>query len=151
MSALPPAYRIRSFINITRASVYPGCDREQINRLFDRLGPTPRLSLVFSSYGLRTYEDDLRRTIKSLTPEALEKLFDDAGALEMSKLSHKICLISRDTPEDVAGLPIVKPITLHVRSKLICQTPNSISIRTNLLLPEICKDVGFWGIYWHSL
>ena len=106
---------------ITRASVYPGCDREQINRLFDRLGPTPRLSLVFNSYGLRTYEDDLRKTVRTLTPEALEKLFDDAGALEMGKLSHKICLISRDTLDDVASLPIVKPITLHVRSKLICQ------------------------------
>ena len=105
---------------ITRASVY-GCDRKQINHLFDRLGPTPRLSLVFNSYGLRTYEDDLRKTIKDLTSEALEKLFEDADAFEMGKLSHKICLISRDTLEDVAGLPIVKPITLYVHSKLVCQ------------------------------
>ena len=76
-----------SFIKFTRASAYPGCNRKQINQLFDRLGPTPRLSLVFNSYGLTTYEDDLQKTIKDITTVALEKLFDDAGALKMGKLS----------------------------------------------------------------
>ena len=121
-----------SFSRLTRVSAYPGCDREQINRLFDRLGPTPRLSLVFDSHGLRTYEDGLQRTIKNLTPEAIENLFDDAGALEMGKLSHEIFLVNRDTLDDVAGLPIVKPITLHVHSKLVCQ------LRTN---------PGIWLLY----
>ena len=39
----------------------------------------------------------------------------------MGKLAHKTCLISCDTLEDLASLPIVKPITLYVHSKLVCQ------------------------------
>jgi hypothetical protein len=39
----------------------------------------------------------------------------------MDKLSHKICVISHDTLENVASLQIVEPITPFIRSKLVCQ------------------------------
>jgi len=39
----------------------------------------------------------------------------------MDDLSHKICLVSRENRDKVTSLPIVKPITPNMHSKLVCQ------------------------------
>jgi len=39
----------------------------------------------------------------------------------MDKFSHKICIIRRESLENVAGLPIVEAITPYIRSKLVYQ------------------------------
>jgi len=39
----------------------------------------------------------------------------------MDDLSHKICLISCENRDNVASLPIVKPITPSMHAKLVCQ------------------------------
>jgi hypothetical protein len=53
--------------------------------------------------------------------QKLESLFDECSALEMDDLSHKICLVSRENRDDVTSLPILKPITPNMYSKLACQ------------------------------
>ncbi len=107
---------------IIRASIHPtsrsDCD---INILYEQLGPTPRLCLDLDAYQRTRYEGDLRKAISNVTPESLKALFDAASTLEMDKLSHKICMIRRNSRENVASLPIVEPITPYVRSKLVCQ------------------------------
>lgn len=114
-----------SYSNLTRASIYSisDSDREGINLVYERLGPTPRLCLDYFKDldHRRQYESDVGLEISNLTCKSLEKLFSDASTLEMDKLSHKICLVSRDILENVASLPIVEPITPYVRSKLVCQ------------------------------
>ena len=96
---------------------------EHINLLYDRLGPTPRLCLnsLDDKYECKEYERELEKAISNVTPESLEALFDAAGTLEMDKLSHKICIIRRESLENVAGLAIVEPITPYIRSKLVYQ------------------------------
>ena len=110
---------------IPRASIYPTStsDYEHINLLYDRLGPTPRLCLDLfeDAHRRERYEDELRKVISNITSESLEALFDAAGTLEMDKLSHKICIIRRESLDNVAGLPIVEAITPHIRSKLVYQ------------------------------
>jgi hypothetical protein len=110
---------------IPRASIYPTSpsDYDHINLLYDRLGPTPRLCLDFfeDAHRRERYEDDLRKAISNIKSESLEALFDAAGTLEMDKLSHKICMIRRNSLENVASLPIVEVITPYVRSKLVYQ------------------------------
>jgi len=72
----------------------------------------------------------------TLTYQALEKLFGDASALEMGKESHKICLISRDTLEDVTSLPVVKLITPHAG----LPTPYPIC-GPQIPVPDNCKEI----------
>jgi hypothetical protein len=109
---------------IPRASIHTSVsDYKHINLLYDRLGPTPQLCLDFfkDAYLRKRYEDDLRKAISSIKSESLEALFDAAGTLEMDELSHKICMIRRDSLENVASLPIVEAISPYVRSKLVYQ------------------------------
>ena len=107
----------------TRASIF-GSDRASTNLVYERLGPIPQLCFDYphdSMDWLTQYERDIQYSVSRLSTESLETLFDDAGNLDMDQLSHKICLISRGILENVASLPIVKPITPFVHSKLVCR------------------------------
>jgi len=48
--------------------------------------------------------------ISEITSQKPETLFDESIALEMDDLSHKICLVSRENPNNVQ---VVKPITQY--------------------------------------
>jgi hypothetical protein len=76
---------------------------EQVNRVYDQFGPTPRLCIDFLLNPLeaQVYEDDIRKAV--------------------ANISHKICLISRENRDNVASLPIVKSITPNMHSRLVCQ------------------------------
>lgn len=107
-----------------RTSIHQGeIIDEQVNRIYDQFGPTPRLCIdyVLEPLEMSEYEDDVRRAVSDITSQKLEKLFDESSALEMDDLSQKICLISRENRDNVTSLPIVKPITPNVHSKLVCQ------------------------------
>jgi hypothetical protein len=69
----------------------------------------------------RQYESAIGLEISNLTCKSLDKIFYHSSTFEMDKLSHKICVISHDTLENVASLQIVEPITPFIRSKLVCQ------------------------------
>ncbi len=111
-------------LKIFRASIYGGeISDEQVNRLYDQFGPTPRLCIdyLLEPLEMKKYEDHVRSAVSDITSQKLEKLFKESGALNMDDLSHKICLISRENRDDVASLPIVKPITPNMHSRLVCQ------------------------------
>lgn len=119
-------YSIRPHVQIlTRAAIHlPNfSDHERINRIYDLLGPTPRLCInyLIDPPELARYEDDIRKALSSITLETLEKLFKDSSSLAMDDIPSKICLISRNNVEDMASLSIVKPITPSIQSRLAGQ------------------------------
>jgi len=124
VSILPTVVCVK-LIQITRASIYQisDADRQRINLLYERLGPTPKLTIDFFHEldSLIQFENDVQNEIKGLTSESLERIFDDSNSLKMDQLSHKICLLSRNNLENVASLPIVGPITSYVHSRLVCR------------------------------
>ena len=107
-----------------RASIFYS-DHTGLNRVYEQLGPIPRLCLDYlhddSKVRIKQYERDIQYSVSSLSTESLETLFDNAGNLDMGQLSHKICLLSRGVLEDVTSPPIVKPVTPYVHSKLVCR------------------------------
>jgi len=111
-------------LKISRATIYRrDISIEEVNCLYDQFGPTPRLCLdfLFEPFEREAHEDHVRKAISGMTSQKLETLFDKSSDLEMDDLSHKICLVSRENRDKVASLPIVKPITPNMHSKLVCQ------------------------------
>jgi len=111
-------------LKITRASIHRGeISNQEVHRLYDQFGPTPRLCIdfLFEPLERKAHEDHVRKAISKITSQKFETLFDESSALEMDDLSHKICLISRENRDDVTSLLIVKPITPNMHSKLVCQ------------------------------
>ncbi len=109
---------------ITRVSIYQGENSDkQVNHLYDQFGPTPRLCIdyLLNLFEAKNYEDDVRKAVANITSQKLETLFDESAALKMDDFSDKICLISRENRDNVASLPIVKPITPNMHSRLVCQ------------------------------
>src|SRR5271154_7131868 len=96
---------------------------ESVNRVFDELGPTPRLCIdylysVDQRGKLKRHRRDVQDAISTLTTSELERLLQDADSLTMNAVSDKICLISRQDKEDVYSEPIVSPITSFIKSRL---------------------------------
>jgi len=63
------------------------------------------------------YDDDVRKAVANIT----SKYYSTNPVLLTWTTSHKICLISRENRDNVASLPIVKPITPNMHSRLVCQ------------------------------
>ena len=94
--------------------------REDVNRVFNELGPIPRLCINYlrSNDRIEQYRRDVQEAITDLTTSELQQLFQDSRSLTMSAVSHKICLISRADRENVYSRVIVSPITSFIKTRL---------------------------------
>jgi len=75
-----------------------------------------RLSLL-NPLEAQEYDDDVRKAVANITL----KYYSMNPVLLIWTTSHKICLISCENRDNVASLPIVKPITPNVHSRLVRQ------------------------------
>ncbi|KAF8627245.1 hypothetical protein AX15_004464 [Amanita polypyramis BW_CC] len=93
---------------------------ESVNRVFNELGPTPRLCIDYlrSRGRIEKYRQDVQEAISNLTISELQRLLQDSRSLKMDAVSHMICLISRKDREDVYSRAIVSPITSSIMSRL---------------------------------
>ena len=89
-----------------------------VNETFDLLGPTPRLCVDSSFYELEEYKNAVNEAIKNITADKIQKLMNDTSGLSMDKISHKICLLSREQRDDVHSGAVVAPITHAIQSRL---------------------------------
>jgi hypothetical protein len=101
----------------------PGTDlHESVNRVFNELGPTPRLCIDYlcspGQIELEQHRQDVQEAISNLTISDLQRLLQDSRSLTMNAVSHKLCLISRQDRENVYSRPIVSPITSSIKSRL---------------------------------
>ncbi|KAF8624106.1 hypothetical protein AX15_006042, partial [Amanita polypyramis BW_CC] len=94
--------------------------RESVDPVLNKLGPTPRLCIVYlCSYRLiEEYRRDVQEVISNLTTSELQRLLQDSRSLSMNAVSHKICLISREGKENVYSSAIVSLITSLIKSRL---------------------------------
>ena len=101
---------------------------DNINDIFDRLGPIPRLCLDYqhTPQQLIRYRWDLSRAIAGATPDKINDLFGDASGFDMDSTSHKICLISHEKQDEVDSDVVVAFITPSIQSRLVNQFRNSI-------------------------
>jgi len=93
---------------------------EDVNRVFNELGPTPQLCIDYSHsrHRIKQYKQDVQEAISKLTADKLERLLEETSSLTMDEVSHKICLISRQDRENVYSSPVVSPITSLIKSRL---------------------------------
>jgi hypothetical protein len=93
-------------------------DHESVNRVFNELGPIPRLCIDYLGPDnlIERYREDVQEAISNVTASEIEQLF--SGSLTMDAVSHKICLISRRDKEDLNSDDIVSPITPYINSRL---------------------------------
>lgn len=108
----------------------PNADVEAVLKIFETLGPTPRLCIELASEPerLQVYKDQLNRAISGIIAADLEKLANDVSRLTMDTVmdtvSHKICLIRRRDRNNVRSGPVVSPITDSIKSRLSNQLRN---------------------------
>jgi hypothetical protein len=94
-------------------------DSLEFARIFDDLGPTPRLCFELSELEqLGVYEEDVEHAISNITADQLERLIREAASLTTNSISHKICLISRERRDDVHSIGVVSPITHSIQSRI---------------------------------
>jgi hypothetical protein len=93
---------------------------KEIDSVFDLFGPTPRLCFdkLMRPGGIDAHNDTLNSILAGLTSQQLMDLVDNSGALAADKVSHKICLISRNG-DQMSGKVNVQPITKFVESRLV--------------------------------
>ena len=135
-----PTCSIHPLVHACSASLLlPEVSEDQVNRIYDLLGPTPRLclELISDKERLEKYEDEVTTTILEVTADKLENMIRDAASLTtMDQVSHKICLISREDRYKVHSRAVVAPITLFVQSKLAnrfrnLMAPKTVSVMTS--------------------
>ena len=102
-------------------------DLDLINKLFDVLGPVPRLCIDFDEDKLEDYRKDLNKELGKLSIDSLEELVDEGESLEMDAVSHKVCLIRRfySTKLRFSKKVKVSPITPYVGSRIAFQLKNA--------------------------
>ena len=97
-------------------------DLKTIDDIFEFFGPTPRL--CFDKFrkpdDIERYRQTIKTALRELKPHELQTLVENSGNLSADKISHKICLITRNDQvrpsDDVAD---VTPITDFVKSQLV--------------------------------
>ena len=107
--------------NSNSASLYPNRpESKAIDDLYDKFGPTPRICIEepHEDPGMEEYKEDIRFTLENLTLQSLRELSRTTQNLNMDKISHKLCLISREELHDVRSWFTVTPITNHMQSRL---------------------------------
>jgi hypothetical protein len=67
---------------------------------------------------MKRYKRITRNALENLTLQSLRELSRTTQNLNMDKVSHKLCLISREELHDVRSWFIVTPITTHIQSRL---------------------------------
>jgi len=94
-------------------------DYRAIDERYTRLGPTPRISVLYQLLPnqLREYQRDLIRSIQNLDPAKFELAVSSAEELDMTAVGHKLFLIRRKG-STLPGDPEVSPISDHVSSLL---------------------------------
>ncbi len=108
-------------ITSSTSTLPPGTNfHESVDRVFNELGPTPRLCIDYlcSRGSIEQYRRNVQKAISKLTAGELERLAEDSGSLTMDDVSHKICLISREDRENVHSGAVVSPITSSIKSRL---------------------------------
>ena len=95
-------------------------DFHHINKIFDELGPVPRLCIDYNERELLnlSHMELSNLTIKSLQ---VEHMVCAGRSLAIDAISHKICLVRRLTPTDLdLSFEIeVLPITAIIGSRII--------------------------------
>ena len=91
----------------------------RISRIYDHLGPTPRLCLecLSDSDLLREYECDLQTTVLTVTADRLKNLIREATSLTLDAVSHRICLISHEKQDDMHRLLLLLLLLLSSLTK----------------------------------
>ena len=127
----------------------------RIGRIFDNLGPTPRLCLDLPSkpHRMKDYERQVQLAISTVTADRLEKIIGEATALSMDALSHTICLISREERDDMQSQSVVSPMTQSIQSRLASQLRNlerAERIRMYKLLAKVPDSRAMAGVLFES-
>ena len=107
----------------------PDCvDFTRIDRIFDNLGPTPRLclDLLSNPEQLAEYQHDVKLVISNITADELVNLAQDADSLSMDAVSDKIYLVRRERRDVVNSEAVVTPITHTIQSRLARQLLHSL-------------------------
>jgi hypothetical protein len=102
-------------------------DLKEIDDVYDRLGPTPRLCIdKVIEDELAAYERDVRNALRTQSTDKLIALTREAENLEPDDMSHKLYLLRRNDVNDLSAVNInVTPITDHIGSRLALQIRNA--------------------------
>jgi len=102
-------------------------DFEHINDVFDEFGPIPRLCIDYDEVESAKYRTDLTDELAVLSIDSLEKLVQRGKGLRMDAISHKLCLIRRSNPTDLAHSFEVEvlPVTPSIGSRIAFQLRNA--------------------------
>ena len=75
--------------------------------------------MLLRPHGVDSYQRALTKILDGLTYQDLRSLVHNAGSLAADKLSHKICLISRNNRYEISDDVNVQLITKFVESQLV--------------------------------
>ena len=114
-------------------------ESNEIDRIFDDLGPTPRLcfDLLSDLEQLEKYKRDLKSAISNITVDQLINLAEEAASLRMDAVSDKIYLVRRERRDVVDSKAVVAPITNSIQSRLANQLQN---VETSVLI-RLYKEI----------
>lgn len=121
------AFRLRHYMFLSSATkLYPSRDLSTVLRLYDELGPTPRLCLHFTDLEIQAFIKDRNAVVRSIEDfTSGKRLFDqlctDAGSLKMDTMSHKICLIRRLSRHVNTVDFTINPMSDSVAKALTCR------------------------------
>jgi hypothetical protein len=77
---------------------------KELDAVFNNFGPTPRLcfNTLLRPCGIDSHKRALNVILAGLTSQDLKSLVGNMGSLAADKLSHKICLISRNNRDEIS-------------------------------------------------
>ena len=98
----------------------PGWGEVEVRKIFDQLGPTPRIIQLLSDPDrLDEYKRNVDATILGTTPEDLEQLVRNIRSLSLeTAVSNKLGLLRRAERDDVHSRSVIEPITDAIKSRL---------------------------------
>jgi hypothetical protein len=117
-----------SFFPTTSASLrLPDPDFDNINKIFNELGPIPRLCIDYDEDELHAYRQDLKEVLDNLSIDNFQTAVTGAEGLKMDAISYKLCLIRRLEQSSIRFSNAVKvlPITPFVGSRIAIQLSNA--------------------------
>lgn len=106
-------------------------DSNLIDDIYDRFGPIPRLCIktAYGSAAWEKYEDRICAALEQLSLQSLQDMLFKLENLTMDGFTHKLCLVKRQSIDDVSSKPYVTYITDHIRSRMAIRMRNLSSIQ----------------------
>jgi hypothetical protein len=119
---------LHPFFFSTSASLrLPDPEFDHINKIFNELGPIPRLCIDYDEDELRAYRQDLKEVLDNLSIDNFRKAVTGVEGLNMDAISSKLCLIRRLEQSSIQFSNAVKvlPIMPFIGSRIALQLRNA--------------------------